>query len=142
MASIVGEKYRNATASDLADLDTKIAQVKAEYDNFNQLFHICAAKKENNFFYNCNNRLGYSYFELNDLRNRRLKTLTDLKKQRAELTLDIEETMRVQTEEAEITRQAGEAAEAVGKGIGMASVYGLIAVLAIIAGVYFYKKSK
>jgi hypothetical protein len=135
MASIVGERYRNASSSDVAALDTKISQAQAEYDDISNKLGACTDGKERWFLYSCKKHQGYTYLELRDMKSQLKDRVEALRKERDRLILSIEKT-------AEVATTIGTATEQVGKGIGSVTIYGAIALVVIFGVFLVYRKFK
>lgn len=149
MSSIVGERWRNATSSDLAALDTKIAAAQVDYDKFVALLKACRSGKSGNPFYSCNKHQGFTQGSLENHVADTKTILTQLQNQRVGLAANVQSTLDLQAAEieadklsAESTTLTADAATESGKaaGVWIAVVAGALLIAGL--GIYGFKKLK
>lgn len=143
MPSIVGEKYRNATSSDVALIDEQILQHEAALKEATGLLTECMANTLRNPFYSCHKRLGRSKSNIEAAVVREKTALSELRKKRELIVASIEQTTGLAIQESTASKEEAEADALVAESRGKQfMVYGGILAVLIIAGLVFYKKIK
>lgn len=142
MASIIGEKYKYASSDSLVALDSRIAEVQADYTKWKTLYEACKAGKNRSIFYSCNKNQGFSSSSLYNHYYETKVLLENLKKERTTLAENLASQAQIQAQTAKASQETASAAEKTASATGKWVIVAFLGVAAIAGGIFLFKKFK